>query len=218
MTDPTFTPEEDRELLVVYPTQSEADRARRALLDAGVPDGDIHIGRQSDLVTALRAEMHEEVTNSWVVPNAGVAYSKESARGLSIFSLALGALGLLIAFPLALWDFGSSYWVRFAIIAAVAVTAGRTISLVAGPASTSERPTRQPGAAKGIVLRVDQDTPELRRLLSDLNPIRLDEVAHDDQPIDTVTTEGPSSVGETVTEAGKDIAANARGDDYHEQR
>src|SRR5690606_38770753 len=84
MTDPTFTPEAERELLVVYPTAAQAERARDARRRVGVDDADIRIGAAPDHVTSLRAEMHEELTRAWVVPNAAVAYPKEGARGLVV--------------------------------------------------------------------------------------------------------------------------------------
>jgi hypothetical protein len=218
MTDPSFTPESERELLVVYPTAQQANQARTALLDAGVADADIHVGEEPDVVAALRAEMHQELTDAWVVPNAAVAYTKESAHGLLVAS-AIGALiGLVAAFPLALIDVGSSYWVRFIVFAAVGVAFGLAIALVAGPALGANRPAEEPAGVRGTVLRVEHDSHQLRQLLADLHPIRLDEMGHDGTPIATVTTEGPDTEVETAVETVKDMAANVTGDDYHEER
>jgi hypothetical protein len=218
MTDPTFIPEGGRELLAVYPDEQRAEQARAALLDAGVPATEIHLDRDADTVTSLRAEMHEEMSNSWIVPNAAAVYPKESAQSMAIVGLVGAGLGLLAAFPLALIDFGSTYWVRFAIWAAVLVTMGLTIALVAGPASGAKRPAEKPAGARGVVLRVDRDTAELRRLLGGLGPIRIDEVSVGDQPIDTVSSAGSGTLPDEAAERTKDIAANAKGDDYHEQR
>lgn len=214
MTDPTFTPEEDRQLLVVYPTQRQALAAKEALLEAGVPEPEIHIGRDADTATALRAEMHEEVSNAWVVPNAGVAYTKESAQGLAIWCVAGTVVGLLLAAPLALIDFGSSYGVRYLIWALVLVAMGLTVALVAGPASSSERPAEPSAAVAGVVVRVNRDTPELRTILAELEPTRLDEVSRDDQPIANLVNDGE----DTVRERAKDIRANAGSDDFQSPR
>jgi hypothetical protein len=218
MTDPTFIPEGGRELLVVYPDEQRAEQAKRALLQAGVPEGEIHLDRDTDLVTSLRAEMHEEMTNAWVVPNAAAVYTKESAQSMSIMGVVGGLIGLVAAFPLAMIDFGSTYWVRFAIWAAVLITMGLTIAIVAGPASGAKRPAEKPAGARGVVVRVDRDTEELRRLLGGFSPVRMDEVAADDQPIGTVSSDGSGSLADEATERTKDMAANAGGDDYHEQR
>lgn len=218
MTDPSFIPESGRELLVVYADEQRADQARRALLQAGVSESEIHLDRDVDTVTALRAEMHEEMTNAWVVPNAAAVYPKESAQSMSMMALAGGVIGLIAALPLALIDWGSSYWVRFAIWAAVLIAMGLAVALVGGPASGAKRPAEPPAGVRGIVLRVDRDTDELRRLLGGFSPIRMDEVAADDQPIGTVSSEGAGSLVDEVKERGKDIAANADGDDYREQR
>lgn len=218
MTDPTFIPEGGRELLVVYPDQHRAESAKQALLDVGVAESEIHLDRDTDTVTSLRAEMHEEMTNAWVVPNAAAVYPKESAQSMGMMALAGGAIGLLAAFPLALIDWGSSYWVRFAVWAAVLVAMGLAVAMVAGPASGAKRPAEKPAGVRGVVLRVDRDTAELRRLLGGFSPIRIDEVAPDDQPIGTVASEGSGSLVDEAKERGKDIVANAQGDDYHEQR
>lgn len=218
MTDPSFTPETDRELLVVYPTAEQANQARTALLDAGVAEADIHLDREPDVVAALRAEMHDELTQAWVVPNAGIAYPKESAHGLVMAGAIGGAIGLAAAFPLALIDFGSTYWVRWIVFAVVGVAMGFAIAMVAGPALGASRPADTPAGVRGTVLRVDHDSPELRTILADLHPIRLDEVTHDGTPIGRVATEGPDTPVETAAETAKDMVANVDSDDYHRQR
>lgn len=217
-TDPTFTPEGGRELLAVFPDAHRADQARAALLDAGVPQRAIHVAEQADAVTSMRAEMHEEMTNAWVVPNAAAVYPKESAQSMTIVSIVAAAIGLAAAFPLALVDFGSTYWIRFAIWAAVGVAFGFTIGLVVGPASGAMSPAAPPAGAAGVVLRVSHDTAELRRILGSHGPVRIDEITHDGQPIDTVTSAGSGSLVEETKERARDMAANAGGDDYHEQR
>src|SRR5688572_5229481 len=106
MTDPTFTPESGRELVVVYPDRPRAEAARAALIGAGLHEREIHLDEDLDAVASLRAEMHDELTRAWVVPNAGIAYPAESARGLVIVSAVGVLVGLAAAFPLALIDVG----------------------------------------------------------------------------------------------------------------
>jgi hypothetical protein len=213
MTDPSFTPEAERELLVVYPTRERAEEAREALLRAGIEEGDIRLDAEPDRVASLRAEMHEELTRAWVVPNAGVAYTKESARAMVMAVVIGSVIGLAAAPLLAIPDFGTTYLNRLLIFAIVGVVMGSTIGLVAGPAIGARRPAEDGAAAgRGTLLRVTHDSPELRSLLGDLDPIRMDEVGHDDQPIATVATEGEDRL---VKDTAQDLAVNVKGDDYH---
>jgi hypothetical protein len=212
MTDPSFTPEEARELLVVYPSRDRADQARARLLQAGVDDADIRIDAASDHVASLRAEMHEELTRAWVVPNAAVAYTKEGARGLAAATLIGSAIGLVVAFVAAIPDFGSTYLTRLVVFAVVGIAFGATVGLVAGPGLGSRRPDESSAAERGVLLRVSHDSPELRALLGDLDPIRIDEVRADDLPIATVATEGEDRLARDTLE---DLGAHLQGDDYH---
>lgn len=213
MTDPSFLPEDARELVAVYPDRSRAESARQAVLDLGVPTDEVHLGDDLDAVTSLRAEMHEELTRALVVPNAGIAYPKEASRGLGIAAIAGAVLGLLAAFPLALIPVGESYWVRWVIFAAVGVAFGVTVALVAGPATAAPRPGELPAAARGTVLRVERDSPELRGTLESFGAVRLDEVSHAGDPIATVSTESEDTLAETADE----MRSNTEGDDYHPQ-
>jgi hypothetical protein len=214
VTEPERTPPSDRELLVVYADQATADAARDALRERGVPDHAIHVGEEPDVVAGLRAEMHEELSRAWVVPNAGVVYPEEAGRGLVLLSAVGAAVGLLAAFPLALIDLGSTYWVRWVVWAVVGVAFGLAVALVAGPATAAPRPGVPPAAARGVLLRVEDDTAELRHLLADLEAVRIDEVTHDGDPVGTIL----SDHDHRVTETAKDVAANASGDDHNPVR
>lgn len=213
MTDPSFTDEADRDLLVVLPSREDAERAAELLLRAGVAPEDVQVGQESDRVASLRAEMHEELSEAFVVPNAAVAYTKESARGLALGNLLGVGIGVLAAFPLALIPIGdTSYPMRLLIFALVGVAFGGTIGLVAGPAVTSLRPDLPPAVERGTLLRVRHDSPDLRRLLADLQPIRMDEIRRsDDLPIASVATEDSGSLEQTAVDAVENIK---EGDDY----
>jgi hypothetical protein len=211
MTDPSVTPEADRELLGVDPPRERAEEAREALLEAGIAEADIRIDAEPDRIASLRAEMHEELTRAWVVPNAGVAYTKESARGM-VLACVIGSVVGLVAAPLfAIPDWGTTYLNRLLIFAIVGVVFGSTIGLVAGPALGARRPDEQAAADRGTILRVSHDSPELRSLLGGLDPIRVDEVGHDDQPIATVETEGEDRL---VKDTAQDLGAHLQGDDF----
>lgn len=190
MTDPSFIPEEDRELLVVYPTFEQASRARDAVIEAGIPESEVHLDRASDMVVALRAQMHSELMGGLVVHHAGVIHPKEGGLGALLFSLMGVAIGAMAAFPLALIPVGSTtYLGRLAAFALVGAAFGATLGLLVGSASSAQR-RDSALAAGGTLLRVERDSTDLRRALANLDPVRIEEVAHDDQPIDTLNTSG----------------------------
>lgn len=214
MTDPSFIPASERELVAVYPDRHRADAARQALCDAGTPPERIHVDEDLAALESLQGEMHEELSRAWVVPNAGVVYPSGAGRGM-VLGASIGiALGLVAAFPLALIDVGSTYWVRWVVFALVAASFGATVSLVAGSAAGAPRPGALPAASRGTVLRVEDDSPEIQRVLTELGPLRIDEFSLDGLPIATIYTEQP----DTLEETAKDMTANAGGDDYEEQR
>ena len=53
-----------------------------ALRAIGVADDHIAIGLEPDIVASFRGEMHDEVTNAFVVPNAAFIGTKESIKGI----------------------------------------------------------------------------------------------------------------------------------------
>lgn len=214
MTDPTFTPLPERELLAVYPDAGRARAARGALVAAGVPESEIRVDQDGDTVAALRAEQHDELSRAWVVPNAGAVYPGTSGRAMTIGAVAGVAIAVPVGLVLALVDFGPSYWLRAVVMVGIAVAAAFTIAIVAGPPSAAERPAEAPEAAAGVTVRVAGDTAELRALLAGHEPVRLVELGPDGTPIDTLVRQRPDDATETV----KDMAANAEGDDYHPKR
>jgi hypothetical protein len=214
VTDPSFIPVHDRELLAVFPDAQHARDARDALLAAGVPEASIRLDDAGDTVSALRAEQHDELSRAWVVPNAGVVYPGSSARGLAGISAAAAAIAVPVALLLALVDFGPSYWIRALILVVVGLALAFTLGIVIGPPAGAPAPAEAPDAARGTTLRVAGDTEHLRHLLAAHDPIRVAEVTHDGAPIDTVARQKPDSAAETA----KDMAANADGDTYHPER
>jgi hypothetical protein len=212
MNDPRFIPEGDRQLLAVYDDSHTAARARTALLEAGVPPGQVHLDEDLDVVAGLRAEMLDEMSRAVVAPQVGIVYPRESARGIVIATSA-ALVGALLAFPLAAIDLGSSYPVRLAIWIAVLATAGLVIGLIAGAGLGAPRPGEEPAAAWGTTLRVERDDEELRRLLGRFHPITLDELDRDGGPIERIHAQG-DDFGDTAA----DVAANVPSDDYTPQR
>jgi hypothetical protein len=202
---------EGRELLVVYATPERAETARARVLALGLDPAAVRIDAETDEIASLRAEMHEELTQAWIVPSAAFIATKEGAKGMAFVGAVAILVSLLIAVPLAFIDFGATLGTRLVVFSLVAIALGGTIGFVAGAGAAAKRPGERMAAHRGTVVRVDVDTPELRRALVDLEPIRLDQVTHDGTPLDTVVTEGDRRDDGTVEE----LAANLQGDDFH---
>jgi hypothetical protein len=210
VTDPSFTSAAERDLVVVAHDRDEAETARRALVAAGVPDEEILVDRPEDRAASLRGEMHEELAHSWFGAQAGFLYTKESARGLVAGGAIGGAIGIVLAFPLALIPIGDmAYGGRLVAALVLGLAFGFAIGMVAGPSVTSLRPNQPPAVERGTLLRVRRDTPEVRALLARLHPIRVDEVRRwDDLPIDTPYTEEGSPLAQTARDAALHLRAN----------
>lgn len=187
MTDPSFTNEADRDLLVVLLTRADAEEAASRLLAAGVAPEDVEVDHDTDRVTSLRAEMHEELAHAWAVPNARAVYPKEAAR-LVLGGLVGLVIGVATAFPFALIEIGdTTYAARLAVLLLVGAAFGVAIGMVVGPAFGSIRADQSPAAERGTLLRVHHDTLELRQLLAGFHPLRMDEIRRDDDlPINAV--------------------------------
>lgn len=207
--DPRAVPEAERDLLVVYDDAGQAVRARDALLEAGVSGSDLGLDVEPDQLASLRVEMQPELDGAWIVPQARLEHTTEGTRGFMTMGTLGAAVGLLAAFPLALIGTSSTYPMRLLAWALVGIAFGTVVGLVAGPAIVSKGPSAPLVAARGTVLRVNHDSPQLRALLADLGPLRLDEANTDEQPIDTLQSEGPRGLVETV----RDMADQAGRDD-----
>jgi hypothetical protein len=142
MSDLLPIPPEERELLVVFPTSEAAEEARTRAIEMGVDPSHIRLDEESDAVASLRAEMREELTHAWIVPNAALIATKESVKGMGLVGAVAISIGLAVAIPLAFIDWGyGSLWVRLAWFAIVAIAAGGTVGFVAGAATAAKRPT-----------------------------------------------------------------------------
>jgi hypothetical protein len=190
----------EHELLVVFPNLERARQAEDDLEKAGVPREIIDVDREADRITALHAEMREELAESWVMPQAGVAMTKEGARGFVLVAAVCIVVAVVIAAPFAFIDFGLSFWGRLILLVGIGVAFGATVGIIAGPALASKRPEEPAAADRGTVMHIADDTPDIRAILARLDPIRIDEVAHGTLPRGTVTTDSPPAAEATVEE------------------
>lgn len=216
--DSEGTPASERSVLAVFETEDEARRARDRLVAGGVAEDAITIGGDGDEVASLRAEMHEEVSKAWIMPQASFIATKEGARGFVVTLVVIGAIALVLGIPLAFIDFGFDFWIRLLVVEAIMLCVAFAIALVFGPGLASIRPDVPMAAERGITVRVDADTPAVRQAIVDLAPIRVDEIGPRDVPVDTVFTEddrGSTSVASEAGRAVRDLTQNAQTDDFH---
>jgi hypothetical protein len=210
MTDPGFVPATERGLLAVYSSPEEARAAADRVEALGVRPESIRIAEKADEVASLRAEMREELTKSWFMPTAGVMATKESAKGALLVGTVATLIGLAVAVPLAFIDYGATLGVRLVLSMVLAGIFGGLIGFIFGGARAAKTPNELLAAQRGVVVRVDRNTPAIREALVSLGPIRLDEIAHDGTPLETVVTEDELSE-EGVTEH---VVSNLRGEGY----
>src|SRR4051812_31552196 len=117
--DAEETPMAHRSVLAVFDDAERASLARHRLLEAGVAADDIEIGADSDEVASLRAEMREEVSKAWILPQASFVATKEGARGFLVTLVVVCAIALLIGVPLAFIDFGFDFWIQLLVVEAI---------------------------------------------------------------------------------------------------
>ncbi|HVE47035.1 MAG TPA: hypothetical protein VNA57_09865 [Acidimicrobiales bacterium] len=202
---------EQHSLVGVYESEAEAQKVARRAREAGASESDVRLGAREDEVVSLQAEMQEEMDQSWVSPQAGFAYSKESAKGLAMLMPLLALAGAVLALPLGLIPFGDiALWVRLVVAAFIGSVAGATIALIAGPSLGSTSPHRAMGAHRGTVVRVDGGSPEIARTMADAEPVRLDEISSDDSRVATVTTEEQRSDEGGVEQVARNLNADDR--------
>jgi hypothetical protein len=211
VSSPMYTPETDRELVVVYPTEEQARAAAQRVVELGVPAAGVRVGVETDEIVALRAEMREELSQAWIVPAAGFAATKEGMKGTLYLGTIATLIALVIAVPLAFVDYGATLGVRLLVHVVIALFFGGLVGFIAGGARNAKAPNELMAAQRGTVLRVDRDTPAIREALAALEPIRIDEVGRDDTPLDTVVTEDERD----DSGVAQDMPANLRGDGYH---
>lgn len=202
---------EQQSLVGVYESEEAAEKAAGRARQAGAAEDDVRVGAAQDEVVSLQAEMQEEMDQSWVSPQAGFAYTKESAKGLAMLMPIMAAVGAVVALPLGFIDIGDiALWARLLVAALVGAAAGATIGLVVGPALGSNSPSKKSAADRGTVVRVDGGSPEISRTMAEQEPIRLDEVSPDDSRVRTVVTEEQRSDEGAAQQVARNLEADDR--------
>lgn len=177
-------------LVGVYRDEQSAREAAEAAEAAGA--WDVEVAAEPDRVAALRGEMREEVEHAWGGPSVGV-YTKEMARNVPLWTAAVAALGILVALPLGFLGPESVPLVTRLVVAGFvgAVFGGTVGFLVGGGFFDVRRKARDELAAEaGVVVGAWAASGDVARAMCGSNAIRVDRVASDGQPVDTLTTDG----------------------------
>jgi hypothetical protein len=154
----------------------------------------VQIGDPDDHVSALRGEMHEELTRSFFAPHAGLLLTKESGRAMAVSIAAFSALFAVAAMPLAAFEMADlGVGARVGLVLIVGALAGATVGFVVGNALGARGPAASNAADRGVVVSVDDPTEAAERAMVESAPIRLDLVDQAGLPIETVTTEDERS-------------------------
>ncbi|HYI61706.1 MAG TPA: hypothetical protein VEW93_07865 [Acidimicrobiales bacterium] len=193
-------------LLGVYAPDRVPD-LRRRLAHVGVRDQEIRTDAGQDERTSLRAEMREEATESMVMPQAGILYSKEATKATSLLGPILTAIGVVVALPVAvLLPDDIPLWLRLLICALCGGAVGGTIAVIVLPAMAVKNQDVPSAAQRGQVVRVSRWAPEVEAVMVEAEPLRLDRLGADGEPIGPVITEEASSEGGIAEELGRNFA------------
>ncbi len=184
----------DDEVVAVFRDQPTAAAAADAVQRTGVEPGRIRVGEERDEVASLRGEMREEMEHTVAGPGNVGPFTKEMAKGTLAGVAAATVAGAVLALPLALIDVGGlALSARLVIAAVVGAVGGATLGFVLGGGFGAKGPDEQLAVERGVVVGVRLDGREqaeqVTAALKEQQPIRLDVVSGDGQPIQTVTTE-----------------------------
>jgi hypothetical protein len=189
------------QLLAVYRTEDEAQRAARHALAAGASQREVRVDDPLDHVEAMRAEQHQELTESFLAPvRPFTPTPKEASKGTGVGVLVGAIVGAMLVAPI-----GAAATVgdlplggRLLIGALVGAGFGAAVGLVAGAALGAKGPEVPEEAAEGHTVHVDHDTLAVREAMAAEHPVRLDVLDDEGDPIETITTEPEPPITEKL--------------------
>lgn len=201
-----------RGLVGVYPSAETARRMADRLQGLGVDPAMIRVDSEKDVTTSLTAEMQEEVTESFVSPQVGVVYTKETVKAQMAFGppLIVGCTVVTAAVSafITIGDLG--VWGRLLIGAVCGAALGGTLMVLIVPALSVKNPQELSAADRGVTVRVGAFSPEIESAMVEAEPLRLDRLWDHDTPIGTVTTEEDTTDGGIIEEVAENFARDQR--------
>jgi hypothetical protein len=170
----------------VFQDEEQAQRVAEAVKRNG---GEVRVGDADDAVDSLRAEMQDEMQNSFVSPQAALIVNKEQGKGLLVVCGALTVLGAIIGALVGLIPMAHLPLVTRVLIGAlVCATAGATIGFVVGPGLASRGPRDAMAAEQGVTVSANS-SPSVTKAMSDSDPIRIDLIDAESRATETAVTE-----------------------------
>ena len=204
----------ERQLLAVFPDIDAARAAAEAVQRMGLPGDAVRIGDHEDEVRALRAEMHEEMSNTWVGPGNVGPFTEEMTKGLVVGSAIGAAVGALIG-ALAALVFMSNVDVLLRIVvgAAIGGLGGGVLGFVDGGGLGAKGPAEPLAAERGVPVLVRSNDLSVEQTLEEFHPLRIDLLNGQGHPVGTVATdEKGSSVGEVAGGIARKVSSKTEGE------
>lgn len=185
------------EIVGVYADPTIADGVARRVGDLGIPASSIRIDEAGGRVESMKAEMREEVDNTFVGPGSVGPFTKEMSKGIARQTIVWTVAGAVAGCLLALFDWPGSdleFTTRLVIAALVGAATGATIGFVWGGARGAMREPSGHNLAAERGVSVAVTTPAAKaadvvRIMRDGQPIRLDLGSLEGDPIATIETD-----------------------------
>src|SRR5438270_5459580 len=136
-----MTLRDEKRLVAVYDTEDEARNAVRALEHSGVDVAQVRLADERDHVSSIRGEMRSETVRSVAGPGNVGPFTKEMTRG-SLLGIAVGgAVGFLLALPVAILGVvDQSLFVGGVLVEVVGSVVGATAGWIIAGAFAAKRP------------------------------------------------------------------------------
>jgi hypothetical protein len=204
-----MTPRDDM-LIAVYDTDNEAREAVRALERSGVDVARVRVADDRDHVSSIEGEMRSETVNAVAGPGSVGPFTREMGRGSLLGILFGGAVGFLLALPVAIVGvIDMSLWLGVVLVESIGIIAGATVGWIIGGAFAARREDEPLAAEAGTTVAVPL-SKLAETTLTATNPRRVDIVRADGYPV-TVVTERDEDAHHVV----RDIARHMRTEDRH---
>jgi hypothetical protein len=191
----------------IYESEQAARDAAAAARAAGAPPEEIHVGEPLDRIASVQGEMRAEMDHTVAGPGNVGPFTKEMQKGMTFGVVLFGAIGLMIALPFALIEFGGWSWpTRLWIVALVGLLVGATAGWVIGGGFGALRPEEQLAGERGVPVSAPASEPIVNALVRP-QMIRLDLVDRAGVPVETIATEDTPSISHEI---GKHMANEDR--------
>jgi hypothetical protein len=182
-----MTLRDEMRLVAVYDTENDARAAVRALEQSGVDTAQVRVADDRDHVSAVEGEMRSETVNSVAGPGNVGPFTKEMTRGSLLGVLLGGAIGFLLALPVALIGVADmEFWAGALLVESVGIVLGATVGWIIAGSFAAKRPEEPLAAEQGTTVAVPLSNGA-QETLTATNPRRIDIVQPDGHPVNVVT-------------------------------